>query len=329
MIKKVFLLFFVFNSIQLFPLEIDDKLTVKVLSLSETKKTVLMNRGLEDGLELNDHAKFFKNSGVIARGVIVKVSPTRSVWSLYRLSKPDVLKKNLFLGLKISDGLKLTVDPTKDVHLTEVDSYKDETTDKKELMALEKDEKKTRVQMKVVSMKKKLQSKNLWEIFGLFQFNNLSSEERGAHGETQFEIGVERYFKNQRNILKNFSVNAFFSSKSIDYTSLSNQTFNRSSFIYGGGIFYHFSSLRGFTPFIGSSAGVGSIKEKTGTSSVRSGTSSFFSATTGVKIPILSRLGVKILGSYVARNDSLGETPSVISREFSGFITQFGLSYYW
>ena len=38
-------------------LEIDEKLTLRVLSVSESKKTFLINRGLEDGLVVDDYYK--------------------------------------------------------------------------------------------------------------------------------------------------------------------------------------------------------------------------------------------------------------------------------
>lgn len=94
-------------------LEIDQKLTFRVLKLSKTKKTVLMNRGLEDGLVVGDHAKFFLTYGVIARAVVVKASPSRSVWSVYRIVNGKDLNVDKVVRLKIATPLKLTEDPSK------------------------------------------------------------------------------------------------------------------------------------------------------------------------------------------------------------------------
>ena len=65
---------------------------------------------LEDGLVKGDHAKLFDEEGVFARGVIVKVSPTRSVWSIYQLIRPEVIEKSSIVNLKISTPVKVTKD---------------------------------------------------------------------------------------------------------------------------------------------------------------------------------------------------------------------------
>ena len=96
-------------------LEIDEKLTLRFLKISNSKKTVLINRGAEDGLAVGDHAKFFVTSGVIARGVVEKVSPSRSVWSLYRIVDPAEIIDGKVLNLKIASPVKITEDPSKSV----------------------------------------------------------------------------------------------------------------------------------------------------------------------------------------------------------------------
>ena len=94
-------------------LDIDEKLTSRILRVSSSQHTILLNRGLEDGLVLGDHAKFFLPEGVIARGVIVKASPTRSVWSLYRLINPSLIKADTVVEIKIASPVQLTSDPSK------------------------------------------------------------------------------------------------------------------------------------------------------------------------------------------------------------------------
>ena len=109
---KCFLLISLIIS-NLHALEIDEKLTLRFLKVSSTKKTILINRGGEDGLVVGDHAKFFITSGVIARGVVEKVSPSRSVWSLYRVVDSNEITDDKVLNLKISSPVKITSDPTK------------------------------------------------------------------------------------------------------------------------------------------------------------------------------------------------------------------------
>ncbi len=103
-------------------LDLDEKLTIRFLKVSQSKKTILINRGLEDGLVIGDHAKFFVTEGVIARGVVVKASPGRSIWSIYRIIDGNELTDNKVLNLKISTPVKLTEDPSKSLILSAPDN---------------------------------------------------------------------------------------------------------------------------------------------------------------------------------------------------------------
>lgn len=96
----------------LFALEVDEKLTVRLVRTSETRKTVMINRGTEDGLVEGDHAKFIVTAGIIARGVCVKVSPTRSVWSIYRLVNADFIVNDSVMTIKMTPPVKVTKDET-------------------------------------------------------------------------------------------------------------------------------------------------------------------------------------------------------------------------
>ena len=112
--KTIVFLFFLLG-IPLFSsaLDVDEKLTIRFLRISSTKKTVLVNRGLEDGLAVGDHAKFFVTTGVIARGLAVKVSPTRSIWSLYRVVDSKTLVADMMANIKIANPVRLSDDPSK------------------------------------------------------------------------------------------------------------------------------------------------------------------------------------------------------------------------
>ena len=94
-------------------LEVDEKLTLRILNVSNSKKTMLINRGLEDGLAVGDHAKFYLTTGIVSRGVIVKTSPSRSIWSLYRVVDNEQLALDKVMNLKISAPVKLSQDKTK------------------------------------------------------------------------------------------------------------------------------------------------------------------------------------------------------------------------
>lgn len=110
--KKFILLLFFFTQFA-WSLEIDEKLTVRIVGTSESKKTALINRGIEDGIAVGDHAKFFVSVGVVARGVVIKASPTRSVWSLYRLVNKEYIREEQVLKLKITPAVKITKDESK------------------------------------------------------------------------------------------------------------------------------------------------------------------------------------------------------------------------
>ncbi|MDD4973509.1 MAG: hypothetical protein PHY93_04120 [Bacteriovorax sp.] len=112
LVRLLLVLYFLsLNSVS--ALDIDEKLTLRFLKVSNSKKTVLINRGAEDGVVVGNHAKFFITSGVIARGVAEKVSPSRSIWSLYRVVDPAEITDGKVLNLKIASPVKITDDPSK------------------------------------------------------------------------------------------------------------------------------------------------------------------------------------------------------------------------
>ena len=106
----LFILFITLMALQVVALEIDEKLTCRVLRLSSTKKTMLINRGMEDGLVVGDHAKFFITTGVVARGVVLKASPSRTIWAIYRMINPKEINVDSVINFKITAPVKLTND---------------------------------------------------------------------------------------------------------------------------------------------------------------------------------------------------------------------------
>lgn len=125
--KTIWILFFFFSS-GLYSLEVDTKLTVRVLKTSKTKKTILINKGRSDDLVLGDHAKFFVSEGVVARAVVVELSKKRSVWSVYRVINGDLINANEIMNIKITTKMKLTNDP---LSVISKDSSYSETVDGK------------------------------------------------------------------------------------------------------------------------------------------------------------------------------------------------------
>lgn len=109
---KTYLLLFLLSG-QSFALPIDSKVLGRILGISESKRTVLVNRGGEHGLEEGNHAKISLPSGMVARGIIVKLSPGRSVWSIYRFFDEDKISNNMVYTFKIAEPVKLTSDETR------------------------------------------------------------------------------------------------------------------------------------------------------------------------------------------------------------------------
>src|SRR5690606_28898033 len=107
----LFLALLILNSAH--ALEVDEKLTIRILRTSETRKTLMVNRGTEDGLVEGDHAKFITTAGIVARAVCIRVSPTRSVWSVYRLVNADFIVNDSVMSIKITPPVKITKDETK------------------------------------------------------------------------------------------------------------------------------------------------------------------------------------------------------------------------
>lgn len=111
--SKLIFIFTLLLSFQAMALEIDEKLTVRVLKTSESRKTLLINRGTEDGLTEGEHAKFYVTAGVVARATCVRISPTRSVWAVYRLVNADLITNDAVMTLRTTPAVKITQDESK------------------------------------------------------------------------------------------------------------------------------------------------------------------------------------------------------------------------
>ena len=210
-----------------YALEVDEKLTLRLLKVSNSKKTILINRGAEDGLVVGDHAKFFITTGVIARGVVEKASPSRSIWSLYRIVDPAEVTDGKVLNLKIATPVKITDDPSKSMQVekipagTETMSIKDAESDgavvsanvddQKELdelgvdeslktpkkitatksASIDKNEKNENNESKEAALPSLHKNNNEWEIWSTLSVNTLSgTSEDSTAGATSNSILV-------------------------------------------------------------------------------------------------------------------------------------------
>ena len=95
----------------------EHRLVGRILSVSDSKKTILFNRGGEDGLKLEVHAKFSLPEGILARAILIRISPSRSVWSIYKFYQKDKIIENIIVTAKTTPPLKLTRDSSKTIDI--------------------------------------------------------------------------------------------------------------------------------------------------------------------------------------------------------------------
>ena len=120
-------------------LEIDSTFLARFLKFSNSKRTVLINQGQEAGLEVGNHAKISLPGGMAARAVVVKLAPTRSVWSVYRFVDKDKLVPQTVATFKITSAVKLTSDESK--HLGAFAETIEKQNQEREREQLERDKK--------------------------------------------------------------------------------------------------------------------------------------------------------------------------------------------
>ena len=354
-IIQLFLLFFIATHVSM-ALEVDEKLTLRILRLSSTKKTILVNRGLEDALAQGDHAKFFLTTGVIARGVVVDISPTRSIWSLYRIVDPNAVVSDKLINIKISMPVKLTDDPSKSIYAKHDSSFMsssiplaegaddldggDDSEEDEDFLAL------TRSLETSGSDFTGIQAGKTFELFSLLHYNLLTTSSdvamEDSAKETQrginFSVGVEKYFAGNINVLKNISLLGIFHMG--EHNSSYNQNTESSvSFVeYGGGLNYHFlghpQSYNRPIGFIGILGGVGTTKD-TLTHTTENpndeveGTSVFYALGIGIKYFTQQGLGGKIMAEFYQRSEEYAfETRERnYTRKVMGPRIQVGISY--
>ncbi len=308
--------FFFLLSICTQGLPVDEKLPLRILNISETKKTMLINRGIEDGLAEGDHAKFFIPSGVIARGVVVKVAPTRSVWSMYRLVEGDALGQDKVMSLKITTPVKLTDDPTK--------MFSDEETPSSphKVIELEAGAKSDDAQLVKDEMIKQTTSGSVplftdktKELYGGLQFNafNVSTSsgtsEQGSSGkknEYELLLGFEKYFSDISRWYGRFSLAPHFiysHKKAVDY-----QGSSITADLWGGGLalYWHFGGmpleLSRFIFYTGPMVGYGVAREETSGTTLEDGRAIFYSYALGTKYYFTERFGIRFHFDYYVRS---------------------------
>lgn len=346
--KKLLSVFFIFTTLSSYSLEIDEKLTVRVLGLSSSKKTVLTNRGLEDGLVVGDHAKFFLSTGVVARGVVIKASPSRSIWSVYRIIDAPKIVNDRVMNIKISSPVKLTEDPSRALKADDMSSTipvvgrsrgesvpeitSDEQSDLDGMM-----EEQAPITLGGVS-------KKTLEVFGVLSLNSMSgSFEQGSTsgdssvGHVDFTLGFEKYFASPGSFFENISIFALISKR----TSSSGTTVTTKSdwFEYGIGGNWHFYnkplSYNRPIGFVTLAGGIGTATSETtvNTSSTASGdpmkgSSNFVLLGVGAKYYLKNGFGVRAVLDYFSSGSTFEfEGEENLTQSLKGIRMRAGISY--
>lgn len=93
---KLFLLFFLFSFSNFSKVDLKGR----VLKSSKDKNIFLFNKGKEDGVHRKMNAIFYTEINKVCRAEVLKVSPSRSIWQVYREFDLFHLKKGSALKLK-------------------------------------------------------------------------------------------------------------------------------------------------------------------------------------------------------------------------------------
>ena len=297
-------------------LEIDEKLTTRMIEVSSTKKTVLLNRGLEDGLTVGDHAKIFLTSGVIARAVVIKASPGRSIWSIYRLISPEQVVVDKVVNLKITAPLDITNDPSRTLYPPKSNSDVNALESLAELNSEEKKDYYSLNDSPPFNNIDGIPKDRTFETWGMIHLNNFSGSTNNNIKSTlsglNLSLGVEKYFKPRRkNIFKNISFSLFYHHSQSLATSINGNSSGNLAHEFGGGISWHFlaPALSYYRPiaFLQGTYGIGRVEDSVqiydAERTVLKGIDNFFSLGLGLKYYTLKGWGGRMLADFYYRNE--------------------------
>ncbi len=364
--KKTLLLALLVST-QAFALEVDEKLTLRVLKLSETRKTMLVNRGTEDGLAEGDHAKFYVSAGVVARGVAVKVSPARSVWSIYRLVNADFVLADAVMSLKITPPVKITQDESKMLVVEDVptevavgdpnrlgipmadgandlppgvDPNSMDATTRAELAALKS--------MGPGNIREK--NLELWTAISISSLGSKSTADTtgadsfsGSDARTQFALAAEYYGTDEQQWYARFSPFGFVNIHNRAQMAFQGSKQEESATEFGGGLNWHPWSMpsvvNDFIPYLGFSMALGTAKsvyepggENPGAPSVEAqGSTLAYSFGGGFKFYTNKGWGARAILDYYMRSDKMkdADTDTTWTRNVSGPRLWVGMGYRW
>ncbi|HLW56351.1 MAG TPA: hypothetical protein VKY27_03145 [Bacteriovoracaceae bacterium] len=333
-------------------LEVDEKLTVRILKTSESRKTILINRGTEDGLVEGDHARFMVTAGIVARGMVVKVSPSRSVWSIYRLVNADYIVNDSVMTLKITPPVKVTKDESQSLIREDVPTRT--TPDSPPLgipladgandlqtAGIDDDEDLRALSAGGGSIRS-LVERNM-EVVGIVNISSLSStssadgQDDASGSMAQYHIGAtfEYYPQNERAWYSRFSLLGSLNLIKSDAQSYNGFTAKNDYTEFGLGVNWHPTKLPSqvgeFIPFLTVGMGYGQVKSTVESTQEISatGTGNSFFIGGGYKFYARNGFGARILLDYYLRSEVFDEDDETnqYNRSLSGPRFQVGLSY--
>ena len=316
-------------------LEIDEKLTFRVLKLSDTGSTALVNRGIEDGLAVGDHAKWFISTGVVARAVVIKSAPTRSVWSLYKKIDREYVKQDMVLNLKITPPVKLSTDPSK-VFAESVNAGREHDWDKIPMAEMANDLDKPlelpnmsdddRRELESIYAKSTAQislDDRLWEIWAAFHVGSMNvanssdvanaDSSQGNETAIDLSFGIEKYFEDYDTWYGAFSFTPMGHVTKHDSMNIDGNATSSSVLEFGLGLKYHFLQPPNLTGgvgiFVGFNGGFGMVRETRENRNVSldqpsvSGNTSFFTVEGGVTYYWMSGIGIRGIVDWYRRSE--------------------------
>jgi hypothetical protein len=359
---KIFFILCLMFTLSANALEVDEKLTVRIIKTSESRRTVMINRGTEDGLVEGDHAKFIVTAGVVARGVLIKLSPGRSVWSIYRLVNADFIVDDSVMSIKITPPVKLTSDqskaliqedtPTKatsgdseSLGIPLADGAQDlNSADSSQLTASVDDLK--ALDEEVVTLGEKT-----IEVFGIVNISGLSSNTKSASGNDEFShsqnyhhiaLGGELYAQREREWYSRFSLIGAVAFMKQDTSAYNGASATSDVNEFSLGVNWHPTKLPGrthaFIPFLGVNYGMGSVKSSYTSGSEGLGVETNLNSTGGTqsysigfgfKYFVPRGFGARVLLDYYSRVESYKQDVNTdkFSKKVGGPRLMVGLSY--
>lgn len=354
------LIFSLLVSSSLFALEIDETFTGRILKTSSSKKTILLNRGSSDQLNMGMHAKFSTDTSVVARGVVVELTEARSVWSLYRLATPDLVESDVVLNVKIAEPVKLTSDESKSI--VRESAMKDLKPNRDEKLSLPLDDIEGDIPIDLLGATVSTSDKAFAnptvelsnyprELMSRISLQALSSKTSSSSNSysgraemNNFMLGMEFYFTNKESWYAHFSVMPYFQYQFESMLSYEGSAVDSRLMELGISLQYYFvnpNMVNKFSPFVSGYYAVGTIEDSYASgvraqgngadASTVEGDSSSYGVALGVKYFFENRLVVQTLLDYYFRTDEFASdamtSNSMWTREVSGPRMQLGLGY--